>query len=791
MARQPRQQPIGFYGKFTPTGVDNSAAQRMQALAGLGETVAGLATQFGKAKAVEAAPAKAELAVAKAREEGTELKLKSGLAWGGNAYNNAAIGAYYSGITVDMQNAMLDSQAKNPDDLIAYQTEVDAKISGLLKNAPEIVQAKAGRYYEQANGIAVRAINKAAKIKTDEKIGADLLEGAETLRTTISNLSREGMTDQVIESVAQLKLDMQQGIEAGVLDQVKTNRFLSKVKDDIVIQQELGKIDRTLLNEDLPVAERIINGKTLVETLRTTELADLDATQKAQLIDKIEAEISQVENNYLQEQNKLSADEIKQLGDLNVAITNNDISDSDALAQIYKMREDGVIKTASQFSTLVNKVRSASAAQQNKQIGMANVGAVVAGDRPVTDAPITQASVDDFYEQMLPGLSDYYFERIVQQTMIVQQTRFVPTMLKQELRNDLLSGDINKISAAADTMDRILEIPGQAAAFTTQETAFAEQVALNMEYMDGEKAIEMARRNTDPTNKADIDARKLFIKDNKKKFSESYYSEVESAFTGMWSDLTANDINKNDMIADYGKLVEANFKAGTTLEGSRTKAMAQIQANWNESSFGFMKYRPEDYYSVGGDVSYLKDDLYNMLEESYTSQGLTFKKEDIFLKSDSITAREANDGQPSYQVFVRLDDGTLGSPSFMGENGKVLNRYKPVEEKAAQVKVVEAENIIASEADIEQTESYKSTRYQDAAKGTIFENERSSAELDARFRSVGLAETIDRVASAADPYVYSPGEAMEDMLTAAKGASDAYISKVKKNVAKTKKNKGK
>jgi hypothetical protein len=40
MAKQPRQQPIGFYGKFQPTGVDNSAAQRMQALAGLGETVA-------------------------------------------------------------------------------------------------------------------------------------------------------------------------------------------------------------------------------------------------------------------------------------------------------------------------------------------------------------------------------------------------------------------------------------------------------------------------------------------------------------------------------------------------------------------------------------------------------------------------------------------------------------------------------------------------------------------------------------------------------------------------------
>ena len=54
MARQPRQQRIGFYGKFQPTGVDQSGARRMQALAGLAEQVGGMAEQFGIAKAEEA-----------------------------------------------------------------------------------------------------------------------------------------------------------------------------------------------------------------------------------------------------------------------------------------------------------------------------------------------------------------------------------------------------------------------------------------------------------------------------------------------------------------------------------------------------------------------------------------------------------------------------------------------------------------------------------------------------------------------------------------------------------------
>ncbi len=65
MAKRPRQQRILSYGEFRPTGVDNSAARRMQALAGLGETVAGVAEQFGRAKATELAPEQAQQAARK------------------------------------------------------------------------------------------------------------------------------------------------------------------------------------------------------------------------------------------------------------------------------------------------------------------------------------------------------------------------------------------------------------------------------------------------------------------------------------------------------------------------------------------------------------------------------------------------------------------------------------------------------------------------------------------------------------------------------------------------------
>ena len=47
-------KPISYYGQFTPTGVDQSGAKRMQALAGLAEQVGGMAEQFGIDKAEEA-----------------------------------------------------------------------------------------------------------------------------------------------------------------------------------------------------------------------------------------------------------------------------------------------------------------------------------------------------------------------------------------------------------------------------------------------------------------------------------------------------------------------------------------------------------------------------------------------------------------------------------------------------------------------------------------------------------------------------------------------------------------
>jgi hypothetical protein len=147
MARQPRQQPIGFYGKFQPTSVDTSAAQRMQALAGLGRTVAGVAEQFGRAKADEAAPAKAQQVIDEAttidpktgevtREK---IKMRSGTAWGKDAYNQEIIthnkaveGAYLSNIDRDNISTINEIRDNNLNDPDKFITLANAHLQGVI-----------------------------------------------------------------------------------------------------------------------------------------------------------------------------------------------------------------------------------------------------------------------------------------------------------------------------------------------------------------------------------------------------------------------------------------------------------------------------------------------------------------------------------------------------------------------------------------------------------------------------------------------------------------------------------
>ena len=772
-------QPIKRYGGFTPTGVDTSGIKRMQALAGFAGDVLETTSRIGRTVAEAKAPAKAEAAVAKAREEGTEVEIKSSLAWGGNTYNQVAMKAYENGVNSDIKNALLDAQAANPDDVDAYNTIVQEKVKGYLQNVPEQVQLRSRQFFDQANASVTRDITTAAKAKADSQIAAGLITGAADAEDTISNLVRSGDLDAANEMRMQYIIDLENGVELGLLDAVKTQTRINNFEDTVAQQTVLGELDRTLLDPALSAPKRIANAVEFRDSVvAADQIPDLSAEQKETLVRTLDARIQDEQIAYTKERNTLTQDQMRQKADLKRNIDTGQISAEEAYTQIDQLFKDGLIKDENELIRYEGFVTSKTKAALKQQKNINSVNQVLQGQRPAE--PLDQGAVDDYYESIQAALPEEPAVRAAYQAQVVQSTRYVPSMLKTELRNDLVSREPERVAAATDTMERILDIPGMADEFSGQEVAFAEQVAFNMDYMDADKAIQAARTNTDPANIALVEARTKAIKDDKKKFSDAYAKEVDDAFMGFREDFQANPDAAAQMTSDYGQLVETYYKAGSSIESAKSRAMAALQANWTQSEFGLMKYAPEQYYGVGrnNSVSYIKKDIYDLVKPGYDERGLTFTEDDIFLKSDDDTARGASLGQPTYSILIKTSDGTLRRPMFIDDNGDLADRYIPdaaltesAQQAAVDVEKRKADKVLAESPD-------RPTAVQDAAKGTIFENIRLSPRKEG---SMTLAEEIDVLGAAIDPYVYSPVEAVTDVTRAVKRKSDEYVESLNKD----------
>jgi len=167
MAKRPRQQRILSYGEFRPTGVDDSAARRMQALAGLGETVAGVAEQFGRAKAEREAPEQAQQAVEEAvtvdPETGEKVfgAVPTRRGWGSEAFNQEVISGYASGLSADVSEDLLKISIE-ANTTQEFDTRVKALVDGVqgYVNIPNAVKAS---FATKVNGYRTDIIKQETK----------------------------------------------------------------------------------------------------------------------------------------------------------------------------------------------------------------------------------------------------------------------------------------------------------------------------------------------------------------------------------------------------------------------------------------------------------------------------------------------------------------------------------------------------------------------------------------------------------------------------------------------------
>lgn len=165
MARQPRQTRIGFTGKFTPTGVDQTAGAKMRALAGLGQTIGDTAMAIGKpiieaeaaekgAQAVKDGAGKIDPQTGEVLESPTINAAKFGASQYKQAAQQAlaekgrnAAAAYESAFRTDTTQAIAQAKIDYKDDPVGFQNWSKSFTEGSLSKINDpAMKAQANEY---------------------------------------------------------------------------------------------------------------------------------------------------------------------------------------------------------------------------------------------------------------------------------------------------------------------------------------------------------------------------------------------------------------------------------------------------------------------------------------------------------------------------------------------------------------------------------------------------------------------------------------------------------------------
>ena len=186
MARQPRQQRIGVYGKFTPTALDTSEADKMRALAGLGQTISDTSLSIAKPMVTAERAKQGAQAAEDARTvdpvtgEVTygEVKEMSAFKVGAAQYNANLISGMDAQFKMDVRQNLTRIAVEAEGDVNKFDTLVTGYRSGisgaanlpieLRQSADTLVGAYREKIIEQqtTEALADAKANRALELKT-------------------------------------------------------------------------------------------------------------------------------------------------------------------------------------------------------------------------------------------------------------------------------------------------------------------------------------------------------------------------------------------------------------------------------------------------------------------------------------------------------------------------------------------------------------------------------------------------------------------------------------------------
>ena len=684
------QKRIEYYGRFTPTGVDTSQAKRLQALSGLAEQVGDIAFDIGAKIQTERGQEAGVASGMEAAQEGQAPETKEGflsaISIYDQAYNKAALNAYSSGIRVDGKKKLfeLEEQYATDPDPVAFQSDFNGYMKGVTEGLPEDIAADLRlRLTEDAMRVQGRLAD-AQRERQFDLAAANLNEELTTLADEQARAARDGDDTRVQE----LQLQIENiGLENNeILDPAAYSKFTSEQEDRLIVQSNLGQLDRAILdNEDLSLQERIENGKQMLATVTANPIDGLTPEQQSKLESQMATRLNQLESRLVEEDTAFGIE----LSDYEVKVASGSIDPVDVDQQANDWYTAGKI-TQNEMTRLKKSARTAVAKKAETTAVNVNITKQFTDQRDpyyVPDQSDINKYYDDVYVPAQEGATPE--QRMLTDAIFIQKTRMIPSTVKNQTNSYLLSGDPALIMQAAQLIDRVDETPGMFDQITNVQTkAFASNMVRLMEVMDPKEALRLSQQLTDPADQNRVTARRDQIKTEK--YNDKYVDWTRDIVG------EADPTSFQNAVSQYQTIFESYYLAGSDEDAARAQAEKMIQSNYTQSIFGDMMYAPEQYYSVNGSVEYMRDQLDEEIRAE--APNLQFDRDNIYLLTDDATSRSAAAGSPMYRVLILDDDGVFQQrsgyfvPDVEGQQAKL--RIETAE-LAAEIRQAEEEGSVA------------------------------------------------------------------------------------------------
>ena len=282
-----KQERIGYYGKFAPTSLDTSGADKMRALAGLGATVADTALAIGKPIAVKEGAKKGVKAAEEARTVDASGNItyapvkEKVFGFGADAQNQAMASTYKSMVALDVDDKFAELGITYKDDAVGFETNATAYMKGLVGSVPEQIkldmQNYTGQYYRQG-------LN--AVVKAEFKKNADVLKGqfiatSNQVQTSVLNAMANGDFDLAAEIEAEHRKNLPGYVAGGATTEAAIETANIAFEKQKIEASIYGDVNRSYIdNPEYSIDERKEEGKKYVAAFDKTDIPGLDPEGK-------------------------------------------------------------------------------------------------------------------------------------------------------------------------------------------------------------------------------------------------------------------------------------------------------------------------------------------------------------------------------------------------------------------------------------------------------------------------------------------------------------------------------